>query len=210
MTNNQNVSTSKNLVVKIIIIIMIIAALVALWFVKNAENEKVADNNITSDKTGESLDVNSAGDNEASGSIVESKDVNPDFALLVTEALDLEQLKSYGLPIIIDFGSDSCIPCQEMAPVLEKLNEELQGKAIIRFVDVWKYPDLAQDYPITVIPTQMLFDKDGNPYTPSDPQASGMIMYKSQDTNEHIFTTHEGGMTEEMMREVLAEMGLEE
>ncbi|MBR0598555.1 thioredoxin family protein [Sinanaerobacter chloroacetimidivorans] len=192
MANNQNVSTPKSLVIKIVIIIIIIAVLVTLWFVKNADVEKGADNNIDS------------------GSITETKDINPDFALNVTEALDLEKLKSYGVPIIIDFGSDSCIPCKEMAPVLEKLNAELQGKAIIRFVDVWKYPDLAQDYPLSVIPTQMLFDKDGNPYTPSDPQASGMTLYTSQDTNEHIFTTHEGGMTEDMMRGVLAEMGLEE
>ena len=153
--------TSKSLVIKITIIVVIIAALVALWFVKNAENDKGAENKAASD------------------SITESKDINPDFTLLVTEALDLEQLKSYGLPIIIDFGSDSCVPCQEMAPVLEKLNEELQGKAIIRFVDVWKYPDLAQDYPITVIPTQMLFDKDGNPYTDQWLETSSALISES-------------------------------
>ncbi len=48
-----------------------------------------------------------------------------------------------GFPIIIDFGADSCIPCKEMAPVLKKLNEEWQGKVIVKFVDVWKYPDAA-------------------------------------------------------------------
>jgi len=36
-----------------------------------------------------------------------------------------------------------------------------------------------------------------------------MAMYSSSDTLEHIFTAHEGGMTEEMIREVLAEMGVE-
>lgn len=139
MANNQKVSASKNLAVKVIILIIIAVVLVALWFVKNAEDGK---------------DVNN---NTDSGNITETKDVNPDFALNVTEALDLEQLKSYGVPIIIDFGSDSCIPCKDMAPVLEKLNAELQGKAIIRFVDVWKYPDLAQGYPISVIPTHMFY-----------------------------------------------------
>lgn len=54
---------------------------------------------------------------------------NPDFSLYVTEKIDLEKLKSYGLPIIIDFGADSCIPCKEMAPVLLELNAGLRGKA---------------------------------------------------------------------------------
>jgi thioredoxin 1 len=49
-----------------------------------------------------------------------------------------KEIKSYGVPFVIDFGSDSCIPCKEMAPVLETLHEEFQGKAIVHFVDVWK------------------------------------------------------------------------
>ena len=72
---------------------------------------------------------------------------------------------------MIDFGADSCIPCKEMAPVLKELNEELRGKVIIKFVDVWKYQSLAEGYPISVIPTQVFFDKDGKPYTPKDPEA---------------------------------------
>jgi len=60
-----------------------------------------------------------------------------DFDLEAT-AIDLEQLKSYGLPIVIDFGADSCVPCKEMAPVLKELNQEMQRKAIVKFVDVWK------------------------------------------------------------------------
>jgi len=129
----------------------------------------------------------------------------------VLEATDinLEQLKSYGLPIVIDFGADSCIPCKEMAPVLKELNSELQGKAIIKFVDVWKYPELAEGYPISVIPTQLFFNKDGKPYTPSDPESMRMAMYVKDDTNEHVFTTHEGGMTKEQILNALSEMGLE-
>lgn len=180
MENNEKEGLSKNRVLKIIIPIFIVAVIIGIWFFKN------------NDKTLETIDT------------------NPDFALLVTETLDLEQLKSYGLPILIDFGADSCIPCKEMEPILEKLNEELQGKAVVRFVDVWKYPELAQDYPISVIPTQIFFDQEGKPYTPSDPQNSQMKMFTTKDTNEHVFTTHEGGMTEEMILEALKEMGLEE
>lgn len=133
---------------------------------------------------------------------------NPDFALLATETIDLEQLKSYGVPIVIDFGADSCIPCKEMAPVLSKLNEELQGKAIIKFVDVWKYQELAQGYPVSVIPTQILINSEGEPYVPTEENNGGMIMHSDKASGEHVFTTHEGGITEEALRAILEEMGL--
>lgn len=97
-----------------------------------------------------------------------------------------------------------------MAPVLEELNQELRGKAIVKFVDVWKYQNLAQGYPITVIPTQLLFDAKGNPYTPKDAKAMQLNLYSSNDTNKHIFTTHEGGITKEQLLAMLKEMGLKE
>jgi len=144
---------------------------------------------------------------EQEPAVAQKVEPNPDFSLYVTESLDLEKLKSYGLPIMIDFGADSCVPCKEMAPILKDLNARLQGKVIIRFVDVWKNPNLAEGYPIRVIPTQMFFDSEGEPYRPSDPDASGMLMYVLKDTQEHVFTAHEGGMTEEMILQGLREMG---
>ncbi|KJR46390.1 Thioredoxin [Desulfosporosinus sp. I2] len=131
-----------------------------------------------------------------------------DFALEAT-AIDLEQLKSYGLPIVIDFGADSCIPCKEMAPVLKELNQEMQGKAIVKFVDVWKNKNAADDYPVQVIPTQFYFDKEGNPFVPRDAEAMQMMLYSTKDTNKHVYTAHQGGMTEEQLRAVLKEMGVE-
>ena len=131
-----------------------------------------------------------------------------DFALEAT-AIDLEQLKSYGLPIVIDFGADSCIPCKEMAPVLQKLNKEMQGKAIVKFVDVWKNKNAADDFPVQVIPTQFYFDKNGNPFVPQDAKAMQMELYSTRDTNKHVYTAHQGGMTEAQLRAVLKEMGVE-
>ena len=131
------------------------------------------------------------------------------FPLHVTEAIDLEELKSYGLPIVIDFGADSCIPCKQMAPVLEKLNEELKGEAIILFVDVWKYGELATDFPVQVIPTQILIDAEGNPYAPSENVGVEYMQYTYRDTGALAFTVHQGGVTEGQLMEALAEMGVE-
>ena len=131
-----------------------------------------------------------------------------DFALEAT-AIDLAQLKSYGLPIIIDFGADSCVPCKEMAPVLQKLNKEMQGKVIVKFVDVWKNKNATADFPVDLIPTQFYFDKDGNPFVPRDAEAMQMELYSTNDTNKHVYTAHQGGMTEAQLRAVLKEMGVE-
>jgi thioredoxin 1 len=199
---NNKKSVSKKAVIKIVIPVFIIIGLIAVWFIKNP-------NILAKDKNDIATENNEKGTTSSEVDEINSEEVNSDFMLNITEEFDLEQLKSYGVPIIIDFGADSCIPCKEMAPVLEKLNEELNGKAIVRFVDVWKYPDLAKKYPISVIPTQVLIDKDGNPYIPADTNSTGIRMYGS-DTNEHIFTTHEGGVTEEALLGMLKEMGMEE
>ncbi|MDD4475220.1 MAG: thioredoxin family protein [Eubacteriales bacterium] len=133
---------------------------------------------------------------------------NKDFALEAT-SIDLELLTSYELPIIIDFGADSCDPCKEMAPVLVRMNADMQGKAIIKFVDVWKNPGAANDFPIQVIPTQVFINADGTPYVPSDDIKIEFTMYSKKDTNEHVFTVHQGGLTEDQMRRILNDMGVD-
>ncbi len=142
--------------------------------------------------------------------IAQSEKVPEDFTLSVT-AIDLPSLKEHGMPMILDFGADDCVPCKEMAPVLVNLNAEMQGQAIIKFVDVWKNPNGSTGFPVTTIPTQILVNADGTPYTPSE-EVSDLIVfqkYAHKETGEHIFTTHQGGLTEEQMRLILADMGVE-
>lgn len=186
--NDENVESKKGIALKIIIPILIVCAIAGIWIVKDKKNKEGLEG---TDKSGKVITDST------------------DFELHVTEQIDLEKLKSYGLPIVIDFGSDSCIPCKEMAPVLNELNAELRGKAIIRFVDVWKYQQLAQGYPVSVIPTQIFIDASGKPYNPKDPQAMQMKKYSSKENGEHIFTAHEGGITKDQMLRVLKEMGMQ-
>ena len=133
---------------------------------------------------------------------------NKDFTLEATN-IDLEVLTSYELPIIIDFGADSCIPCKEMTPVLKTLNADMQGTAIIKFVDVWKNENAANNFPIQVIPTQIFINADGTPYVPSEDIKIEFTMYSTKDTNEHVFTVHQGGLTEDQMRRILTDMGVD-
>ncbi len=108
------------------------------------------------------------------------------FDLHVDAGFNKEAVLNEGYPTMLDIGGADCIPCKAMAPVLEKLNEDLEGKAIIKFVDYWKYPALANQFEFSVIPTQFFYDADGN-----------------------LFTTHEGEITEEEALDIFKEMGYE-
>jgi len=66
-----------------------------------------------------------------------------------------------GLPRLVDLGADKCIPCKMMAPILEELKKEYEGRLIVEFIDVWKNPDEAPKYGIKLIPTQIFFDASG-------------------------------------------------
>ncbi len=176
---------------KILVPVLIVAVVGVMWFIKNGSND--ADLPILTEPTGDHLD-------------------GADFSLNATELIDYEVLSEYGLPIIVDYGADSCVPRKQMAPVLQTLNAEMQGKAFIKFVDVWKYYEAAANVPIQLIPSQVIFNPDGTPYEPSGDvanQIGGFKMYSDQEGREHIFTVHEGGLTEEQMRLILAEMGVE-
>jgi len=184
----------KKKIVKIIVPACIVLVIVGLWAYKNADKGSKA--------------TTSPSNNTSSGSV---KPENKDDFLLEADSIDLETLTSYGLPIIIDFGADSCDPCRRMAPVLVKMNEEMQGKAIIKFVDVWKNSAAAREFPVELIPTQIFINADGTPYTPSNNiTVKNFKTYSYQDTGEHAFTTHQGGLTEDEMREILADMGVTE
>jgi thioredoxin 1 len=62
---------------------------------------------------------------------------------------------------LVDLGAKSCVPCKMMAPILEKLEKDYKGRAAIVFLDVWKDPDQAKRFGISVIPTQIFYDKQG-------------------------------------------------
>lgn len=63
---------------------------------------------------------------------------------------------------MVDLGAKTCIPCKMMAPILEELAAEYRGKAAIIFIDVWQNPDEAKKFKVSMIPTQIFFDRSGN------------------------------------------------
>ncbi len=66
-----------------------------------------------------------------------------------------------GLPTVVDFGANNCIPCNKMKPIIKELKGEYKGKANVILIDVRENQALARNYRIMLIPTQIFFNKKG-------------------------------------------------
>ncbi|MBN1927465.1 MAG: thioredoxin [Prolixibacteraceae bacterium] len=60
-------------------------------------------------------------------------------------------------PVLVDFYADWCAPCRMMAPILEQVAGNMQGKVRVLKVNVDKNREAAMKYGIRSIPTLMLF-----------------------------------------------------
>src|SRR6266849_301688 len=70
---------------------------------------------------------------------------------------DTEVLKS-NVPVLVDFYADWCGPCHAIAPTIEALSNEFEGKVKFVKVDVDSNQEVASRYEIMSIPTIMLFE----------------------------------------------------
>ncbi len=67
-----------------------------------------------------------------------------------------EVLKSE-LPVLVDFWAPWCGPCQMMAPIIEELAKELEGKVKVGKLNVDENPQMAEKYKVMGIPTLIYF-----------------------------------------------------
>lgn len=77
------------------------------------------------------------------------------------ENFEAEVLNSE-LPVLVDFYADWCNPCKMMAPAVEALAKELEGKCKVGKCDVQTNMAIAQKYRVTSIPNFIVF-QNGQP-----------------------------------------------
>ena len=86
------------------------------------------------------------------------RDVTNKKVILVTETdFDSAVLRS-AVPVFVDFYADWCGPCNMIAPTIEALSEEYEGKVKFVKINVDNNQQLALKYDIMSIPTGMLFE----------------------------------------------------
>ena len=80
----------------------------------------------------------------------------------LTESTFSEEVGASDVPVLVDFWAEWCTPCKMIAPILEEISAEHDGKIRIAKVDVDAHPGLARQFDVMSIPTLVLF-KDGEP-----------------------------------------------
>ena len=67
------------------------------------------------------------------------------------------------LPAVIDFYADWCGPCRRVAPIMEKLAEDYEGRLLVYKINVSEEKDLASVFQVTSIPMVLFIPVKGNP-----------------------------------------------
>lgn len=74
---------------------------------------------------------------------------------ITKENFEAEVLHSE-IPVLVDFWSNTCMPCKMLAPVVQALAESAHGYKVVK-VCIDDAPELAQTYAIMVVPTLIAF-----------------------------------------------------
>lgn len=78
----------------------------------------------------------------------------------ITDDMFKKEVLDSDIPVLVDFWAPWCGPCRMIAPVIEEISSEYEGKIKVLKLNTDENPQTASEYQITAIPT-LLFFKNG-------------------------------------------------
>lgn len=79
------------------------------------------------------------------------------MAIDVSDSTFEQEVLKSSEPVLVDFFAEWCGPCKAMAPALEQIAQEMQGKVKVVKLDVDQNPKVTGEYEIRAMPTLLLF-----------------------------------------------------
>ncbi len=84
-----------------------------------------------------------------------------DLVLHIGDADFQQEVLQSSIPVLVDFWATWCGPCQALAPTLDEIADDYQGKIKVVKIDIDQNPESAAQYNVRSIPTLLIF-KNGN------------------------------------------------
>ena len=183
-------------IISIILILVVVGILFGIYTYKNKNNQSTDNNRISSEAQDGSKSNSSSNEVGNSNNKIETD-----------EPIDYDGIVKEGKPLILIFGSEDCIACRQLKPVMEKLSDKYEGKIYIKYVDIVKHPDFYDNYRFQYIPSLIFFKNDGTPYIPSKEYVDEYNFEIAKDDSGNAkYTLHQGALPQEILENIIQEL----
>lgn len=183
-------------IISIILILVVVGILFGIYTYKNKSNQSTENNRIVSEAQDGSKSNSSSNDGGNFNNSIETD-----------EPIDYDGIVKEGKSLILIFGSEDCIACRQLKPVMEKLSDKYEGKIYIKYVDIVKHPDFYDNYKFQYIPSLIFFKNDGTPYIPSKEYIDEYNFEIAKDDSGNAkYTLHQGALPQEILENIIQEL----